>query len=159
MKAWESEIEASRNIESQIPERKDVEGKFSKEEWLKEQRRFQADLINMRDTALSNDNMMPTVQVAEHEIRDMENNLKEREQEMEILKGKIEDLNTIIIEKDREIEKLKGGGQEFSMDEETRNILRILDDLLENLPENVVDKFARSDDYLLYERVLEKYKL
>ena len=113
----------------------------------------------MRDKALNTDSMMSTVQIAEHDIRDMENSLKEREKEMIILKNKIEDLNTLIIERDREIEKLKGEGQEFLMDEETRNILRVLDDLLENLPEEVVDKFARSDDYLLYERVLEKYKL
>jgi DNA repair exonuclease SbcCD ATPase subunit len=159
LKAWESEFEASREIESPIAQAEGTKGEFSKEEWLKQQRRFQADMINMTGTAYKAGNMMPGSEMIEAGFKNEEEGLKKREEEMETIKQKMEDLNRIIIEKDREIESLKGGAQGFTMDEETREILRILDDLLENLPDNIVDQFARSDKYLLYERVLEKYKL
>lgn len=92
-------------------------------------------------------------------FKEVEEDLKEREAEIVALKEDIDGLRNSITEKDKEIESLKANESEFSVDEETRNLLQILDELLEKLPEKVVDKFARSDDYLLYERVLEKYKL
>lgn len=155
LKTWEAEIEASRSFEAQLEQRKDRDKEFDKEEWLKEQKRLQADLFKMRDDAIvAGDNPQMN-----DEFKKMEDSLKEREEEMENLKNKLEELSTAIIEKDREIEKLKGGEPEFTMDEETRKLLKILDDLLEKLPEEVVDKFARSDDYLLYEKVLERFKI
>jgi ribosomal protein L40E/chromosome segregation ATPase len=40
---------------------------------------------------------------------------------------------------------------------ELRRILKVLDDLLENLPDRVIEEFARSEDFKLYERVLDRY--
>ena len=97
--------------------------------------------------------------MGDEEFKEVEEDLKEREAEIVALKEDIDGLREVITLKDKEMESLKANESEFSVDEETRNILQILDELLEKLPEQIVDKFARSDDYLLYERVLEKYKL
>lgn len=42
---------------------------------------------------------------------------------------------------------------------ESKEILRILDNLLEKLPENIIESFAKSKDFELYEKVLDRYGL
>lgn len=49
--------------------------------------------------------------------------------------------------------------EEPPLDEDVRKVLKIADDLLEKLPENVIDEFATSDDFVLYEKVITKYKI
>jgi len=46
----------------------------------------------------------------------------------------------------------------LSMDEDVIKFLKIADDLLEKLPDNVIDEFAKSKDFEIYERVINKYK-
>jgi sucrose-6-phosphate hydrolase SacC (GH32 family) len=46
----------------------------------------------------------------------------------------------------------------LSMDEDVIKFLKIADDLLEKLPDNVIDDFAKSKDFEVYERVIKKYK-
>lgn len=41
--------------------------------------------------------------------------------------------------------------------EELRQVLKALDTLLENLPEEVIARFANSEEFKLYERVLDRY--
>ena len=43
-------------------------------------------------------------------------------------------------------------------DEDVEQLLPIIDKLFDKLPEDVVDEFARSEDFHLYEKVLLKYK-
>jgi len=45
------------------------------------------------------------------------------------------------------------------LDDDIRKILLITDNLLEKLPENVIDEFVQSKDFELYERVISKYKI
>ena len=42
---------------------------------------------------------------------------------------------------------------------ETKQLLKALDQLLGKLPEDVIQQFTQSDDYRLYERVLDRYKI
>jgi len=44
------------------------------------------------------------------------------------------------------------------VDEDVIKVLLITDDLLGNLPEEVIDNFAQSEDFKLYEKVISKYK-
>ena len=44
------------------------------------------------------------------------------------------------------------------LDEDVIKVLLITDDLLGNLPEDVIEKFAQSEDFKLYEKVMSKYK-
>ena len=41
--------------------------------------------------------------------------------------------------------------------EEMAKVLAILDDMLEKLPEDVIEKFASSDDFKLYEKIMDLY--
>ena len=44
------------------------------------------------------------------------------------------------------------------MDKDIRRVLSIVDDLLGQLPDEVIDEFAKSKDFEIYERVISKYK-
>jgi hypothetical protein len=44
------------------------------------------------------------------------------------------------------------------LDDDIRKVLLITDNLLEKLPEDVIDEFVQSDDFSLYEKVISKYK-
>ena len=41
--------------------------------------------------------------------------------------------------------------------EELARTLKMLDDLLEELPENTIEEFARSDKFKLYNKVMDEY--
>jgi hypothetical protein len=45
------------------------------------------------------------------------------------------------------------------LDEDVRKLLLITDNLLGKLPDDVIEDFAKSEDYSLYERVMSKYKI
>lgn len=156
LKTWESEIDTNRKNEGQVVTESAQTTGSNREEWLAAQRKFQADLFGLKDDMPMGELTQITGE-GNYGIKDARNNLEEKKLE-EVLK-QLGELKNQILEKDKEIESLKEDGTEFNVDEETRKILKILDDLLENLPDEVVDEFARSDDYLLYEKILEKYKL
>ena len=40
-----------------------------------------------------------------------------------------------------------------------KKLLKILDDLLEKLPAEVINKFAKSKDFKFYEKLLEMYNI
>ena len=45
------------------------------------------------------------------------------------------------------------------LDEDVKKLLVITDNLLGELPEEVIDKFAQSEDFELYSKVFQKYKI
>jgi len=45
------------------------------------------------------------------------------------------------------------------LDDDIRKVLLITDNLLEKLPEDVIDEFVQSEDFSLYEKVISKYKV
>ena len=45
------------------------------------------------------------------------------------------------------------------LDEDIIQVLRITDNLLEKLPNEVIDEFVQSEDFTLYEKVISKYKI
>lgn len=47
----------------------------------------------------------------------------------------------------------------FQVDEDLRKVLVMTDTLLGELPEDVIDRFTQSEDFALYEKVLNKYKI
>jgi hypothetical protein len=47
---------------------------------------------------------------------------------------------------------------ESNLDNDVEKLLPIIDSLLEKLPEEVIDDFANSDYFQLYEKVMNKYK-
>jgi len=53
---------------------------------------------------------------------------------------------------------IKSDKEENFVDEDIIKVLLITDDLLGNLPQDVIDKFTQSEDFKLYEKVISKYK-
>lgn len=45
------------------------------------------------------------------------------------------------------------------IDEEVIHLLKITDDLLGKLPDDVIEEFSQSDDFILYEKVMKKYNI
>ena len=56
------------------------------------------------------------------------------------------------------VEKKEYDHENLTFDEDVAKLLPIIDRLFENLPEDVVDEFTKSEDFELYEKVLLKYK-
>jgi hypothetical protein len=154
-----NEMSVNKDTKTKTNPGKDNNGKIDKEQWFKEQRMLQANLVGIRREAVVSEKREQKFEMVDEAPLRLTEELKEQEKELARRKNEMKELNMVIIEKNREIERLKNSGTEFNMDGETRKILKILDDLLEKLPEEIVDRFAKSNDYLLYERVLDKYKI
>jgi DNA repair exonuclease SbcCD ATPase subunit len=45
------------------------------------------------------------------------------------------------------------------VDEDLRRLLKVLDQMLGQLPEDAIDRFSNSEDFSLYERVLDRFKI
>jgi len=74
--------------------------------------------------------------------------LKKKEKHMESEEVKADDLPSSIVTKK----------EQTFVDDDVIKVLLMTDDLLGNLPEEVIDKFAHSEDFKLYEKVISKYK-
>ncbi len=74
--------------------------------------------------------------------------------------GKIEDQKKIIKYKDKtnENDHQINQREESFFDEDVKKVLLITDNLLEKLPEDVINEFIKSKDFELYERVINKIK-
>lgn len=78
-----------------------------------------------------------------------------------------EEINRRINELEKQVKKaveegenLKAVNETFTKNQvELKRILKILDDLLEKLPDNEIKKFADSEDFKLYEKVLEEFEM
>ena len=69
------------------------------------------------------------------------------------LESQIADL---IVEK---VEIQKKMSEATLVDEDLRRLLKVLDQMLAQLPEEIIDKFSKSEEFTLYERVLDKLKI
>jgi len=95
----------------------------------------------------------------EGEIEDLESELTMRLEEIEVNKKILYELQKIIIEKQQEIDDMKTDYIGIDDELDTKRILWVLDELLGSLPKDLIEKFAESDDFQLYEAVLRKYNV
>jgi len=87
-----------------------------------------------------------TIQTSDTEVRDLQLRLTELEEQME----------SVVDEKNR----LKAQEEKQSAHrEDIKALLKVLDELLEKLPDEEIRKFAKSKDFASYEKVLETYGL
>ena len=85
---------------------------------------------------------------------------KKLEDEIAKLKEKEKDekISEFIYGMEKEMETiLNAVKMRIEEENELRRILKVLDDLLENLPDKIIEDFARSEDFKLYERILDRY--
>lgn len=67
-----------------------------------------------------------------------------------------EQLGALIMEKI----KVQTDMQEASLvDEDIKRLLKVLDQMLGQLPEETIDRFSKSEEFALYERVLDRFKI
>ncbi|MBN1678331.1 MAG: hypothetical protein JW880_07320 [Candidatus Thermoplasmatota archaeon] len=89
-------------------------------------------------------------EVAEEEIEAVEINLDEAISHVE------EQLTALIMEKI----KVQTDMEDASIvDEDLKKLLKVLDQMLGQLPEETIDRFSKSEDFALYERVLDRFKI
>jgi len=124
--------------EQQKKKLEDTEKQLEKDKWLSAQKDIQSQLISMKTSG----GTAPSKQ----ESLEIESRLRE-----------LEEQNRRLDEQNRRIHAEK---------DEMKNLLRdigklfnVLDDLLGKLPEEVIDKFAKSDDFSLYETILQKCRM
>ncbi len=78
----------------------------------------------------------------------------------EEINRKMAELEEEIKKTAEEREKLKAANKEVSkVRNDVKKILKILDDLLEKLPEQEIKRFADSEDFKLYEKVLDNFEM
>jgi len=85
-------------------------------------------------------------EVASEEIKNREERIKELEEDLKKAK---EDFDVIVNETE----------EHKAAHENVINCLKVLDDLLEKLPEDIISEFAQSDDFDLYEQVMRHFKI
>jgi chromosome segregation ATPase len=156
------------NLQSDLGERKKIRETFKNREralrkWEKElneryfyikNREHVIDILNKKLEFVEN-----SLKEKEEEIAELEAGLNERQEEIEVNKKILYELQRIIMEKQREIEDIKSNNMSIEQEPDTRRVLWVLDELLGSLPKDLVEKFAQSDDFQLYEQVLRRYNV
>ncbi len=123
---------------------KRLEGEKKRKLELKKARRMEK--IKGKNLVDSNQQNIPIDEILEQEWKkDKEHNEKNNSQTPEV--------DTLIVGK-KEMKK-----EDFILDEDIKKILLMTDNLLGNLPEEVIDEFVKSKDFALYEKVINKYKI
>ncbi|MDO9538153.1 MAG: zinc ribbon domain-containing protein [Thermoplasmata archaeon] len=114
-----------------------------RDDWLDEQRKIQEAMDKDEPAGIA---------AAESGER-----LDGREQE---LQKKIGELEKKLAETISEEQSLKREEKEIGIDmERLKKVLKVLDDLLENLPEDVVENFAKSENYKEYDELMQELGL
>lgn len=114
--------------------------KSARETWLTEQGKIQ-------DSIASGE---PVEQIE----RESEQRFEGREAELLVKIKDLEDRLAMSWEEDKKVimEEMKLVADEKKL----RKVLKVIDDLLGNLPDNIIDKFVLSKDYELYEKLMEE---
>ena len=93
----------------------------------------------------------------EQAMEESKERLDAREKE---LQAKIDRLEERLASVESEEKLVEAEEKALAMDgERIKKVLKILDDLLENLPEDIIDKFAKSENYKHYDELMEELGL
>ncbi|ENO11986.1 hypothetical protein MBGDC06_00559 [Thermoplasmatales archaeon SCGC AB-539-C06] len=111
---------------------------------LKKARRMEK--IKVKNFVNSNQQSTPINKILEHKW-------KKYKEHKEKNNSQTPEMDTLIAGK-KEMEK-----EDSILDEDIKKILLMTDNLLGNLPEEVIDEFVKSKDFALYEKVINKYKI
>jgi chromosome segregation ATPase len=100
----------------------------------------------------------------EKEIREkLEKEFEEREQQLrrtleEEAERREASLKSKLAEVEAELRRMNENLESSSVKvAEMKKVLKIMDDLLEKLPEDVIEEFAQSEDFKIYERILDEF--
>jgi predicted nucleic acid-binding Zn-ribbon protein len=99
------------------------------------------------------------LETAQNEIIEIKSRQDPLLSELETTRKNLSDA-TMEIARLQELQETRGAEattQSAVDDQDTKKLLTVLDGLLEHLPPDLINKFANSDDYVLYEKVLDGY--
>jgi len=118
-----------------------------KEEWRTEQVRLRERVLGLKSV------ISPSISDDEHTARQIEDAEISLDHSISALEAEIRDLVTKKAELEQKIADATAWEQDLS------RLMKLLDQLLGQLPEEVIDKFSKSEDFALYERVLDRLKI
>lgn len=125
----------------------EMERERAREQWKEEQKGLMKRLLGMKISITSH---RLGKDAAEADMRNLEVDLDATIGQLE------EQIGALIGEK----VDLQAKIQEASVvDEDLRKLLKVLDQMLGQLPEDAIERFSKSDDFTLYERILDKFKI
>ncbi len=127
--------------------RSEAEREQAKSEWIEEQKRLRTMLLNIHSTVMTHRaGREPT----EQDLSSVEGDLDA------MISGLEKQIAVLIAEK---VDLQKKTADAMTIDEDMRKLLKVLDQMLGQLPESVIERFSKSDEFALYERVLDKFKV
>ncbi len=134
-KIEEEKQRREQEIKRMLKEKEEIEKQLAKNQEIEEMQRF----TNEKEE-------QQALQVEQEKI----------EQKMKEQKKKLDAKIEIKTQKHAKTNKPELANMDF-LDEEVGKALKIIDNLLEKLPEEVITEFIKSKDFEIYERVLNKY--
>ena len=155
IKALEEEKDGLGDLKESTSRSSIVKGKWLVDE--KELRSILKKSKSVRKTWLSEQRMLQEALAGGESVEEAEEESMVRfDKKEKELQKKIRTLENKLTKLEAEDKEVQEKEKELIADEnELKKVLKVLDDLLEHLPDDVVEKFARSKDYKLYDKLME----
>jgi DNA repair exonuclease SbcCD ATPase subunit len=131
--------------------------KKAREDWFAEQKAAQAEIM-ARHAAQEPQGVHPAKAGPAYAQEKPADNIVRDDPRVAQLDARIKELVSKIDHLEAEkasVNKAEAEAKEF--DDDLKKVLRLVDDLLGKLPDDAVDAFAKSDEFKLYQKVLDKY--
>ncbi len=123
------------------------EREAAKVEWTDDQKRLRQKLLGIKSTVtLHQTGKEPSQEELDEVEGDLEGMISDLEEQIGALILEKTDLQTKITEASM-------------MDEDMKRLLKVLDEMLGQLPEDAIERFSKSDEFTVYERILDRYKI
>ena len=127
--------------------RTESEREEARTQWFEEQKKLKQRILGIKST----------VTIHRTGKESTEGEIQQAEGDLDSMIGDLESqIATLINEK---VDLQKKISEASAVDEDLRKLLKVLDQLLGQLPEAAVEKFSNSDDFALYERILDRLKI
>jgi len=125
----------------------ETERETARQEWAAEQKMLRSKLLGLHSSlASSGTGKEPTEAESETVEVDLDTVITDLEKQ----------IATLIAEK---VELQKKTADAVAVDEDLKKLLKVLDQMLGQLPENIIERFSKSDEFAIYERVLDRFKV
>jgi DNA repair exonuclease SbcCD ATPase subunit len=123
------------------------EREAAKVEWSDDQKRMRQKLLGIKSTVtLHQTGKEPSQEDLDKVEGDIEGMISDLEEQIGALILEKTDLQTKISEASM-------------LDDDMKRLLKVLDEMLGQLPEDAIERFSKTDEFTVYERILDRYKI
>lgn len=164
LKKKEEERKKQEKLKKLEEKRKQKEAKKKEKERKRLEKQKQKELKKLEQKKLLEQKLREKEQLKKKKLEEKQKLLEELEKKKQIKKQKKETSEKKTLPFFKTIEKKETKTSETkeqnlqNWDEEVSQAITIIDNLLEQLPEETIDRFVQSEDFEIYERVVKKYK-